>query len=243
MSYEYAVGNRKYEDFSSGRVLYNQKGATSFPARLISEIFLRCVACLEKQGIPAPYSVCDPLCGGAYGLTILGFLHNSHVAEIIASDVDDAVLGLAGRNLSLLTEEGIRERMLQIRRDFEEYGKDSHKAAYESAVRLQAIVRGMPHDIRILCRQSDALKTGRGADNEKADVIISDIPYGEIVGWVTEEGKDAVTIFLQNLLPKLKRHSVVAVISPKRIAVKNENYKRIDRFQIGKRQIVLLQPV
>lgn len=243
MGYEYAVDNRNYEDFASGRVLYNQKGTTSFPVRLISEIFLRCVDRLEKQGVKAPYSLYDPLCGGAYGLTILGFLHGAYIAKIIASDADATVIGLAGRNLSLLSEEGMEERLLQINRNLEEFGKESHKDAYESARRLKKTVHEIPHRIETLCYQSDALKPDRGMADEKVDIAISDLPYGELVDWVTEDGKNAVSIFLQNLLPKLKKHSVVAIISQKKTVIKNENYKRVDKFQIGKRQIVLLQPL
>ena len=50
MSYEYALENINYEDYSNGRVFYNQQGATSFPVRLTIEIFLRCAAILEKEG-------------------------------------------------------------------------------------------------------------------------------------------------------------------------------------------------
>lgn len=47
MKYLYEIEFKNYEDFVSGRVLYNRKGATAFPVRLASEIFQRCKAALE----------------------------------------------------------------------------------------------------------------------------------------------------------------------------------------------------
>lgn len=65
MSYMFEMEDKNYEDFASGRVLYNQHGTTSFPARLGSEIFLRCEQFLYKAGVDGPYSIYDPCCGGA----------------------------------------------------------------------------------------------------------------------------------------------------------------------------------
>ena len=48
MEYIYESAQRSYEDFASGRVLYNAQGTTSFPVRLASEIAQRCFQLLEK---------------------------------------------------------------------------------------------------------------------------------------------------------------------------------------------------
>lgn len=50
MEYIYESAQRSYEDFASGRVLYNAQGTTSFPVRLASEIAQRCFQLLEKKG-------------------------------------------------------------------------------------------------------------------------------------------------------------------------------------------------
>jgi hypothetical protein len=263
MNYEFTEENN-YEDFASGRVLYNQKGTTSFPARLISEIFLRSMEYLKKQGISGPYSIYDPLCGGAYGLTILGFLHYSQISGLTASDINEGVIGLAERNLSLLTIEGMEERIIQIKKLIEEFDKASHKEAYDSAIRLQEIIRSMPHKIQTSCFGEDALKQKdsllksdpdilghnlkftdtKGRPEEiKYDMVITDLPYGELVDWTVEEGQDAVALFLENLLTKLHSHSVVAVSSDKNTTVKSEHYIRLGRFNIGKRQVVFLRPI
>jgi hypothetical protein len=230
-------------DADSGRVLYNQKGTTSFPVRLISEIFLCGATILKKQEIHGPYSVYDPLCGGAYGLTILGFLHNADIKSITASDINADVIGLAGRNLSLLSEEGIGERIQQIEKNIDEYGKDSHREALLSAKRLQETVQRMPHKIQITCCQADALKPDSNPEHQKYDIVITDFPYGDIVEWVAEEGQDIILSFLDNLLPKLYKHSIVAISSDKKTAIRSNNYKRLDKFNIGKRQVTILQPL
>ena len=107
--------NRNFEDYSGGRVLYNRPGTTSFPARLGSEIFLRCKNHLEQKGKPGPYTLFDPCCGGGYLAAILGFLHGKNLKEILASDVEEPALELAERNLGLLASPGLRSRIEQLR--------------------------------------------------------------------------------------------------------------------------------
>lgn len=88
LKYIYEKKQQNYEDFASGRVLYNQKGAAAFPVRLASEIFLRSKNYLKKKGVKEPITIYDPCCGGAYILTTLGFLHGECFSKIIGSDVD-----------------------------------------------------------------------------------------------------------------------------------------------------------
>ena len=79
---------------------------------------------------------------------------------------------------------------------------------------------------------------------DKLDIVITDLPYGEVVDWVSVENEaEAVKLLLVNLLPKLTKHSVVAITSKKKVDIRNEHYKRVERFTVGKRQIVLLQPI
>lgn len=65
MNYRYAIENKNYEDYASGRVFYSQKGTTSFPVRLASEIYQLCKSILIDQGVNRPYVLYDPCCGGA----------------------------------------------------------------------------------------------------------------------------------------------------------------------------------
>jgi 23S rRNA (guanine2535-N1)-methyltransferase len=243
MSYEYATENLNYEDFSSGRVLYNQQGATSFPVRLTCEIFLRCATILEKDGNTGPYSIYDPLCGGAYSLTTLGFLYSNKISRIYASDIDDMVIGLAKKNLSLLTEKGLMERTKQLEQMLQDYGKESHRGALLSANKFYELIKNMPHQIDVNCFVSDALKPDHYTDMEKVDIVITDLPYGEVVDWINAKEEEVATIqFLHNLLPILKKQSIVAVTSRKKTIVRHESFQRVDHFNLGKRQIVFLKP-
>ena len=50
MKYRFEIEAKNYEDFASGRVLYNRKGATAFPVRLGSEIIQRCLGASAGPG-------------------------------------------------------------------------------------------------------------------------------------------------------------------------------------------------
>lgn len=129
MKYIFATENKNYEDYSSGRVLYNLPGATSFPVRLTSEIYQRCANILKQNNIKPPYTICDPCCGGGYLLSFIGFLFGNEVKKIYGSDINEKVLQLANSNLSLLTNEGINERINQLTELYNLHGKQSHVQA------------------------------------------------------------------------------------------------------------------
>src|SRR5215213_9021775 len=134
MQYKYAKEQQDYSDFSSGRVLYSLPGHPAFPVRLASEIFQRCVAQRETiHKTSTPCTLYDPCCGAAYHLSVLGYLHREHIREIIASDVDEKAVALAERNLGLLDAHGLDKRIHELSKMFEEYGKDSHREALQSA--------------------------------------------------------------------------------------------------------------
>src|SRR5690554_5981977 len=110
MEYKYGK-NDNYEDFSAGRVIYNAKGMTNFPVRLAQEIYGRCLQYSPKKRNICLYDCC---CGGGYLLTVLGFLNQDTIGKIIGSDINMEMLDIAKKNLSLLTAEGINNRILEI---------------------------------------------------------------------------------------------------------------------------------
>lgn len=241
MSYKYATENINYEDYSSGRVFYNQHGTTSFPVRLTSEIFQRCMNILKQNEFNGPYSIYDPCCGGAYLLTTIGFLFGNNISKIYASDVDETVLELANKNLSLLTQTGLDNRIEQINKMISDYNKTSHEEALKSALRLKHSLNELSHTIDTTCFIADAAKTDK---IDKIDIVITDLPYGDIVSWVNASNEnEAVLKLLDNLFPKLSTNAVVAITSTKKTSINHNNYKRVDHFKIGKRQVVILQPL
>ncbi len=239
MKYIYEQEQKNYQDFASGRVLFNQKGATAFPVRLASEIFLRGKAYLEEKGHTGLITIYDPFCGGAYLLTVLGFLHGKYIKRIIASDIDENILNLARRNLSLLTAAGLEQRIEEIKNNLLLYGKESHKEALESALRLKALQADINKRLEIECFQADAGEA-RLPDGVKVDLILTDLPYGQITHW-SNAGENTLDLFLENIEPLLKPTSILAIISVKEQKIEHSRYNRIKHFTIGKRRISFLE--
>lgn len=240
MSYMFETKDKNYEDYASGRVLYNQHGTTSFPVRLGIEIFLRCECVLHKAGVMGPYSIYDPCCGGGYLLSTIGFLHGERISNIFASDIDDNMVALAQRNLSMLSLSGIEQRIRQIEKMIADFGKASHTDALQSAMNLRVSLLTRKTQIETMCFVADATK--EKCINEKVDIVITDLPYGEIVQWVGMQDEGiAIKGLLDGLIPVLTQKSIVAIVSGKKTPFGHEYYKRVDWFQIGKRKVTFLQ--
>jgi hypothetical protein len=244
MNYKYAVENINYEDYASGRVFYNQHGTTSFPARLASEVFQYCTNVLENNCVNKPFSIYDPCCGGAYILATLGYLHGDSISEIYSSDVNRDLLPLMEKNLSLLTLEGLNHRIEQINKMIIDYGKPSHIEALKSADSFKAILENRKNTIDTHCFIADITKDAVKEYVGCVDMVITDLPYGDVVQWSDNQDENtAVNKLLDNIFTVLKKTSAAAIISSKGIKIEHNKFKRIKRFTIGKRQIIILQPI
>lgn len=241
--YRFATQRENYEDYSSGRVLYGKASATNFPVRLASEIFQRCSRFLEESGRPPPYAVYDPLCGVAYTLTVLGFLHGHSIKCLLGSDNDLTILEVAADNLNLLTKEGLGQRTLELTDMLHRFSKDSHAGALESAGRLTGLQELLP-SIKTAVFHSDAMACD--ADQplfEEIDMVLVDLPYGVLTEWKTDQStEDPVQKMLDNLMRQLPRLGIVAVASQKGQKYRLSGYTKAARFQVGKRQVILLDP-
>ena len=252
MQYKYATENLDYSDFSSGRVLYSLPGHPAFPIRLASEIFQRCVA-LRKTIYEnsTPCILYDPCCGAAYHLSVLAFLHGEHIQKIIASDVDEKAVALAKRNLGLLSSAGLDNRIGEISKMLEQYGKDSHKDALRSANILKNKLLSLPenHLHRIKVFQANATNSEEIFKHIKAksvDIVFTDVPYGQHSHWhdsELNESSNPLWSMLNALLGVLSSLSLVAIVSDKQQKVAHESYQRVEQFQIGKRRVVILKPI
>jgi len=243
LRYLYADEKRSYEDYASGRVLYNMPGAAPFSVRLGDEVFQRCRAVLLKKGLQGPYYIYDPCCGGAYTLTVLGFLHNDKIKKIIASDIEPAMISLAERNLSLLSMDGLIQRINQIEHLIDKYNKDSHKDALESALRLKNIICMNKRDIETdyFLANAAELVTHKSKLND-IDMIITDIPYGRITSWSEMNSEDdCVSVLLESLHKIISSHTVIAIISDKKQKFAHDAYRRIEHFNAGKRRVTILE--
>ncbi|WP_256720733.1 MULTISPECIES: hypothetical protein [Paenibacillus] len=243
MEYIYESAQRSYEDFASGRVLYNAQGTTSFPVRLASEIAQRCFHLLEKKGVQGPYTLFDPCCGGAYLLTVVGLLHGQRIQRVIGSDINAEVLGIAGKNLSLLREEGLEQRTEQLKELLALYHKPSHQDALQSAGRLKELLRSSCVE-ETVCFQADITQSEESlASCEGIHIVMTDLPYGDLVSWGGGSEVPVEDFFngIHSILDPAR--SVVAVISDKGQKLKHDRFQRIQHVKVGKRQIAIFEPL
>lgn len=250
MPYQYAP-NRNFEDYASGRVFYALPGQPAFPVRLASEILQRALRHWHSNiGEQRRCRICDPVCGAGYWLAALGYLHWEAIAAIYASDINTEVLPVAEQNLTLLTLAGLDRRIDEIENLLTNYGKPSHAAALESAhwFRQQLNQNLESHAIDICVFQADATNStsmGRSLEKQSIDLVLADVPYGWHSQWaVTEEQNQPEAAFmLQALHPFLMPDSVVAIAANKRQKIQSDAFQRLERFQIGKRQIEFWRPL
>ena len=248
MPYEHATAQEDYTDYASGRVLYSLPGLPALPVRLVSEMFQRCLAAREAERLVSPVTLYDPCCGGAYHLTTLAYLHWEALSEIIASDIEPDAVDLAQRNLALLTPAGLGHRTEEISEMLESYGKASHAAALESAQRLRSRLElGLRrHSIATRAFQADATRAEQmvaGLQGTVPDIILTDVPYGQASDWrlSTEDAQPALWQMLEALRPITAPHTLVAIASDKGQRAVHEAFRRVERFNLGKRRIEILR--
>lgn len=235
MTYRFATGDDDYTDFAAGSVLYNLPGATSFPVRLADEIFLRCLAHWQTMTSP-PYRVYDPCCGTGYLLAVLGLRHGANIAALVGSDIDEKRVDVARANLGLLTATGLEARRMQLEAYLAAYDKHSHRLALQS---LEHLKKRLPlHPIETQLFTADALQPVTEVDS--IDLVITDVPYGARVNWQSAQHQP-VNAMLTALRPALNNRALLAIVTDKSVKIHHEAFERVERFQLGKRQITLLE--
>ncbi len=254
MPYLFATERHNDADYAGGRVFYSLPRHPAFPVRLGSEMFQRCLALRAADGLTAPCALYDPCCGGAYHLATLAYLHGEHIASIAASDIDTDALVLARRNLNLLTLSGLDRRIAELELLWADYGKRSHVEALESTERLRERLctlterRAIPvsvfqADATDLEAQAAAVGLVGALGARAVDVVITDVPYNRLSAWQGDAAPDPLWRMLEALRPVLAPGAIVAIASDKGQMPAHDTYRRADRFQIGKRRIVLLRSV
>ncbi|RPJ52461.1 MAG: hypothetical protein EHM21_00075 [Chloroflexi bacterium] len=250
MPYLFATQDEDYSDYASGRVIYNLPGLPAFPVRLANEIFLRALERFGRRNLSNQrLTLYDPTCGGAYHLTALGLLHGQAIGAILASDIAERAVMVARRNLGLLSAQGLDLREQEIRAMLEQFGKESHAGALESLQVLRERVQTVP-PIRARVFRANALDVQaleKELSGETIHLVISDIPYGQLSAWQVPEGTGSSQSPLWRMLAALHRvlspGAVVAIAADKSQKIEHEMYHRVERFQVGKRRVSLLEPV
>ncbi len=241
MEYLYC-GNDNFEDFASGRVLYGGKGIPNFPVRLLLEIYGRARSYLDLGYLDIEASrhrerditIYDPCCGGGYALAVLGFFHNKDIRKIYGSDIDEDMITHAEKNAALLTEDGIKKRKEEIQRLYDEYGKNSHLEALSSCDKLRNM---LVQNVDVEIFRADCTKP---LPEILPDIIITDIPYGNLVEW-----NDGEAIFLDAMLEQLwavsHEKTILAVCMDKRQRIRCGKWKHLEKHNIGKRKFEILK--
>ena len=225
MQYKYC-DNENFEDYASGRVLYSADGVANFPVRLVNEIFgYGKEYSVKKEGL----CVYDPCCGGGYSLTVLGFMNADCIDKICGSDVDPQMVQMAEKNLSLLSTVGMEKRREEIQNLFNMYGKVSHAEALESVMRLKNKVE---KDIVTKVYVADCTKE---LPPVLPDIIITDIPYGNLVAWDTESDYPLFDM-LKQLADISHKDTVLAISMDKKQKAEHPAWVRRKKQIIGKRK-------
>jgi 23S rRNA (guanine2535-N1)-methyltransferase len=251
MPYQFAQQRIDYSAFASGQVLHSLPGRTAFPVRPASEIFQRCAAILSVAGSNGAHTLYDPCCGGAQLLTTLAFLHGDHLARVIGSDIDPEAIGLAERNLALLTPTGLDARIDALASLRERYGKASHAEALAHATTLRSQLSAFTASRAIETRTFVADATSPSALSQQLgtgtiDMVIADIPHGQQTTWQLTDTTSATTTPVVALLGALRQVlasvAVVAIAAPRQERIGYPAYRRAAQWQIGKRHVVFLVP-
>jgi len=236
MLYKYC-SNMNFEDYACGRVIIHKNGYPNFPVRLAQEIFS---ICLNYIDISDDICIYDPCCGGGYMLTVLGFLNIETIKSIKASDINDEAVRLAQDNLTLLDTSGLKRRIQHINDMATLHNKTSHIEALDSGKRLLDILENTDHQIQCEVFRTDILSRNAFVNqNFKADVVFTDVPYGNLVVW--ENRNDKKANLLDNLIPILKKSSVVAICSDKSQIFKSDYFIRLKKQIIGKRMFQIFK--
>jgi 23S rRNA (guanine2535-N1)-methyltransferase len=243
MEYKFAKETSNFADLASGHVFYSLPGHPAFPIRLASEIYQRCLEWRENTRLPC--TIYDPCCGAAYHLSVIAYLHWDSICRVVCSDVNEKAVQTAERNLGLLTPAGMERRGREISAMVRLFNKDSHKGALDSLTRLQeqinllsAIRPIQTHVFRANATEAASLR--EGLQGAVIDIVFSDVPYGQHSQWETQ-AVSPISAMLEALSEFLSPQSIVAIATDKTQKVAHDKYRRLEKFQIGKRLINILR--
>ncbi len=219
-----------FKDFASGQVLYGGGGIPNFPIRLLIELY-----CCAKSYLPKSkdITIYDPCCGGGYALTVLGFFHNHDIKKMYGSDINPNMVSHAKKNVALLTGIGIKKRKEEIQQLYDKYGKDSHKDALHSCDRLRDM---FSHDVSAEIFEADCTKA---LPQVFPDIIITDVPYGNLVEWDSGE-LIAIDLMLEQLWTISHENTILAICMNKKQKINCSKWKRLEKQSIGKRKFEIL---
>ncbi|MFE1166454.1 rRNA methyltransferase [Nocardiopsis sp. NPDC058789] len=234
MSYRYATERTDHSALASGQVLRSAPGYPGFPVRLASELLQRAMVHVEGDRV----RLWDPCCGSGYLVAVLGLLHRDRLTHVRATDVDGDAVAIAARNLELLTAEGLAERERELRRSARDFGRVAFVERAESARDLAAGLAAMGGD---LPHESGVVDVFTATDPVDADLVITDVPYGEMTHWEGNVPDDPIRALLASMGRTLPRSAVVVVTARTRRVPLPEGVRALERVKVGNRSAVLVR--
>ncbi|MEM7512829.1 MAG: hypothetical protein AAF388_18005, partial [Bacteroidota bacterium] len=118
------------------------------------------------------------------------------------------------------------------------YDKDSHK---EALLSLENLREKLGTSIHTHIFDQNVFQLSLNEEfTFKADVILTDLPYGNLVGWEGKKG-NSMEKFFEALNSKLSMDGIVAIISDKGQKFSHPGFQRKEKFMVGKRKVEILQ--
>lgn len=222
--------NGNYEDYASGRVIYGGRGLPNFPVRLLNEIFERTKLYLDKKFDLVVY---DPCCGGGYSLTILGFFYSAIIKKLYGSDINKDMIFHAKKNVSLLTYEGLQTRKDELEALYHHYGKPSHNTAINSVEKLK---NQLARSVQAEIFYADCTKK---LPNINPDIIITDIPYGNLIQWKGDSSRP-LELMLEQLANISQHKTILALSMDKKQKINTSAWISLEKHIVGKRKFEIL---
>ena len=94
------------------------------------------------------------------------------------------------------------------------------------------------NDIETKVFMSDALKGVQ--NNVRPDIIITDVPYGNLVNWQGNE-ENMIDKLLDSLYEICSSDTIIGLCMDKKQKVRNGKFVRLEKQQIGKRKFEILK--
>jgi hypothetical protein len=236
MAYRFATERTDHSDLASGAVLRSAPGRPGFPVRLASELFQRAAAHAPAR----PLRLWDPMCGTGHLAVAVGLLHRERLAHVRATDTDPDAVGLAARNLALLTAAGLADRERELRALAAENGRADTAERAAAARRLAARLAAAGGDLPHTAAADDAFAPA--APEPPVDVVLTDVPYGGLSRWSgAPPGGDPVAAVLRSLAGVLGGDAVLAVAARARRVPLPAGVPALERVRVGVRAAVLVR--
>ncbi len=222
-----------YAFLASGSVIRSAANSPNFPVKLGLEIFHRCLQFSSKKEDIILY---DPCCGAGYLLTSVAIMNTELIHQVVGSDINNAFVEIARKNLSLLTENGRQRRKNELTDLVEFHNKESHVNALKHLREISELISNK--EIYFQVEDLDVFFVGTSSlGSLSPDIVITDVPYGDLVAWKGGVGIDQMLTSLEAIVSE---NTVVAIIHDKYQKVNHPKFQRKEKFKVGKRIVEIV---